>query len=237
MREEELKPQFRDDQLLAYLEGDLDPEISAQIEKSPADCKRAQELAGLERRLAARLYRIECPESQVLGEYSLGLLSRAEAQAIAAHLQDCPHCSAELAGIREFMREAGPQVSPGKGIRMLLARLISGPGSAPSGGMAPAFATRGQNEEAAVYAAEGFRITLMQREDRTQAGKKSITGLLVGEGPARFTLQLRSSQGETFVGEVDALGNFVVAGLSPGMYALDLIGPDQVIHIPELEVK
>ena len=48
-----------------------------------------------------------CPQSQVLGDYYLGLLAEAEALAIQAHLAECPYCPAELEDLRQFLAESG----------------------------------------------------------------------------------------------------------------------------------
>ena len=104
------EPIFKDEQLLAYLDGEADPDVAAQIEASAADKRRAGELAGLQSRLISRLYRATCPDSEILGEFHLGLLPDQQARAIEAHLRDCSPCVHELVQLRDFLDESGPGI-------------------------------------------------------------------------------------------------------------------------------
>ncbi|MFN8459062.1 MAG: zf-HC2 domain-containing protein [Anaerolineae bacterium] len=74
------------------------------------------ELVKLEAALRTALYRQDCPEVMVLGEYQLGLLAEVEVARLAAHLEHCPHCQAELARLADFLAE---EISwqPGEGFR------------------------------------------------------------------------------------------------------------------------
>ena len=104
------EPIFKDEQLLAYLDGEAGPEVAAQIEASAAGKRRAGELAGLQSRLISRLYRATCPDSEILGEYHLGLLPDQQAREIEAHLRDCSPCVHELVQLRDFLDESGPGI-------------------------------------------------------------------------------------------------------------------------------
>lgn len=66
----------------------------------------------LEIKLLVALYREECPDTMKLGEFHLGLLSKTEQAQIRAHLDDCPHCQAELSRLNEFLEEDIPVTIP-----------------------------------------------------------------------------------------------------------------------------
>lgn len=57
----------------------------------------------LENALLATLYRKDCPDPMILGEYQLGLLVATEQAQIEAHLTNCPHCQAELSRLGDFL--------------------------------------------------------------------------------------------------------------------------------------
>ncbi len=69
-------------------------------------------LDNLEATLRTVLYRQDCPEVMVLGEYQLGLLAEVEAAHLAAHLERCPHCQAELARLADFLAEDASLAAP-----------------------------------------------------------------------------------------------------------------------------
>lgn len=57
----------------------------------------------LEHWLRAQLQRVDCPSPQALGEFHLDLLPDEAAQQIAAHLDDCARCRAEVSDLRAFL--------------------------------------------------------------------------------------------------------------------------------------
>ncbi len=59
----------------------------------------------LETGLKAALYRRDCPEAMILGEYHLGMLSKSVQAGVHHHLARCPHCQAELARLVDFLAE------------------------------------------------------------------------------------------------------------------------------------
>jgi hypothetical protein len=57
----------------------------------------------LDTALGAILFRQDCPDRMILGDYGLGLLATAEAAEIGQHLAGCPYCPAELARLTESL--------------------------------------------------------------------------------------------------------------------------------------
>jgi len=67
-----------------------------------ADCQQVDNL------LVANLYRSQCPDSMQLSLYCGEYLEVEKQLSIAAHLQQCPLCSAEVAVTRQFLSEIEP---------------------------------------------------------------------------------------------------------------------------------
>lgn len=220
-------PEIDDARILAYLDGEADPETSVRIEQSETYRRRAGELDRLQRILKARLFRNDCPDPLVLGEYQLGLLGREQARAIAAHLLECPHCAGELSGLRAFLREEPIEEEPGlaEQVRRLVARLVSGPGM-----VQPAFGLRGDQEETFVYEAEGVQVALEVQPEQDDPERKTLVGLVTGLPREGLQVQVLKNGEEIARVSVDELHNFVLSGLPPGEYEI-------VLTIPELEVR
>ena len=229
-------PWFSDDTLLAYLDQEVDPETAAQIEASPADRDRARELYQLQSSLTARMYRFNCPGPEELGEYQLGMLARQRARSIAGHLEICPHCARELAGLVDFLgREPEVVYSPLEGARVLVARLVSGLSGGP-GMPAPAFALRGEPETTRVFDAGEAQLVLDVQDDNNHAGRKVLVGLITGMEAEGFLVEIRREGEQVAAATIDELGNFLIENLSPGGYSLTVQSQEVAIHIPALQI-
>src|SRR5437868_9448400 len=90
--------------LVAYASGEEDARTAAHVAACPACAVEVAGYRGAARALRARLFRVDCPPTQSLGELSLGLLDAQEALAVRAHLALCPHCSDELAVLDAALR-------------------------------------------------------------------------------------------------------------------------------------
>jgi len=258
MSDEERTPGLSDADLLAYLDGELEEELAQEIERlvgvrsadirsadiRSADIRRRlQTLAQEERRLAAGLYRGNCPDSHELGEYHMQLLAAERARPVAQHVDICPHCAMELDELRATLREMAPDLETSfvERVRVLIARLVP---DLPSfgGGPVPALAgIRGDAGGPLLYEAGEVQISLEVQDDAGAAGRKSVLGLVTGgdsEG-RQATLWLEDGPLAELVQtqEVDEMGNFVFEGLLPGRYSLTLRGADDEVVIQDLTVS
>ena len=95
---------IRDEELLAYLSGE---NVRPFVVQHLAECQRCSSQMAAYRRielaLTSKLYRWDCPPSQVLGEYQLGLLNKELTAAVKNHLAMCVLCTAEVATLTEFL--------------------------------------------------------------------------------------------------------------------------------------
>lgn len=242
--------ELNDSELLAYLDGEANDQVVAHLEQCQHCRERASHLAHLQDRLTARLYRITCPSPEELGEYHLGMMPSDRAEAVTQHLAECPHCTREVAQLRDYLAELAPDRELGplervkdqveERVRVLVARLVSGgPGSSPSGqpALAPAHAgIRGEEGGLYLYQADDVQIAIEIQDDAKRPGRKAILGLTMGPESSEGLAFLWRAERRIAVVPVDELGNFVIPDLTPGSYELFLGGPEVEIHIQELQI-
>lgn len=193
-------------------------------------------MKNIEKRLAAQLYRVTCPTADQLGEYHLHMMTGNQAAAIKQHLNDCPHCRAELAQLQTYLANLAPDVehSLSQRVQIWIARLV--PDGMSGGGLQPALALRGQDNGPLMYEAGDAQLTLEVQDDPQKAGARTILGLLIGAETVETAVHLWQEAQKVAQVPVDEFGNFVFAGLSPGTYELIVSGPDFEIHLQELTV-
>lgn len=253
--------ELSDGALLAYLAGDADAAITAHLAECTECQQRAAALASLEQRLTATLYRLACPSPLELGEYQLNLLSAADTRAVAAHLNQCPHCAAEIATLTNYLAEVAPAIEREETPplvernRILVARLVEGFSKlgAPAGLTAAAAGLRGDAEEQLVYEVDGIQVIIDVQNDVQYPTQRVLLGLVLGL-PASQTVTAhlwRTEQPPAELGAaarrdeslqpmattmVDELGNFVIAALPPGAYDLILSSDKTEVHIQDLQI-
>ncbi|MDH5506706.1 MAG: zf-HC2 domain-containing protein [Anaerolineae bacterium] len=228
--------------LLAYLDGEIGPELKAQIEASPADLHHAHNLAQTQKELTTQLYRVDCPASILLGEYHLGVISPEQRDSIKQHLVSCPHCARELGHLALTLDDSTPneEQSAFQTIKTITAELISralDEFSQAGIGRAPAFGLRGASEEEIyVYEADGVQIVIDLQEDTERPGHKSLLGLVTGLAAQQFKIEMLLDDKVIARANIDELGNFVIASIPPDEYQLNISGPEVEIRILTLKV-
>ncbi|MEZ4726379.1 MAG: hypothetical protein R3E79_04515 [Caldilineaceae bacterium] len=237
--------ELRDGELLAYLAGDADAAVNAHLAECTACQQRAAALASLEQRLTTTLYRLACPSPLELGEYQLKLLSAADTHAVALHVNQCPHCAAEIAILTDYLAAVAPTIEPAAALplaeraRILVARLVEGfAGLNTPGGLTAATAgLRGDAGEQLVYEVDGVQVIIDVQTDVQQPTQRVLLGLVLGL-PASQTVTAHLWRTEQAVATtmVDELGNFVIAALAPGAYDLILSSDKTEVHIQDLQI-
>jgi hypothetical protein len=239
-------PELSDRELLAYIDGEADHQVVAHLERCPHCRQKSHHLARLQDCLTAQLYRITCPSAVELGEYHLGTLPHDQAAAVARHLAECPHCTREVAQLRDYLTELAPalELSPlervKEQVRVLVARLVNGgleAGLLGQPALAPAYAgVRGEEGEPYLYQADDVQIAIEVQDDAERPDRKVILGLVMGTEPDKVKAHLWQADQRVAVAPVDELGNFVIPDLVAGRYELILSGPEIEIHIQDLQV-
>lgn len=235
-------PELNDRQLLAFVDGEAGQEIVAHVEACPHCRQKARRLARLQNRLTAQLLRVTCPSPERLGEYHLGLLSRARSDAIAQHLAVCVRCADEVAQLAGYLEALTPSLELSRleqvqdRVSVLIGRLtVAGE---PYGGLTPALAgIRGTDEAPLLYQADGVQLIVDVQEDADQPERRAIFGLVAGvDDAAGLEAHLWRQDRPITTAPVDELGNFVISGLERGHYDLIISGPAVELHVRALEI-
>lgn len=224
--------------LIAYGDGEASGPISAAIQSDPALRAAADAYAQTQRRLRQRLYRFDCPSPQLLGEYALDLLAGAARTRIAAHVVECPRCTAELRMLRDFMaaEEDVPPVGAMERIRRMVATLLP-----PPPRLSPHASLRGVDDATArTYQAGDVTVTLDMGAPMRR-GRTSLVGLIWRDGGDPETIAgsavvLTLDTGESQTTEIDDVGNFTFDEISPGTYRLEVTLGDDTITIEGLPI-
>ncbi len=204
--------------------------------------QRANDLAGFQKHMTARLYRLTCPSPSKLGEYHLGMLSDIQREAVKLHLAECPRCSSEVAQLKTYLSEltSDLEFSPLEKVKVLIAQLASDirPGdlSTPFILVPIPAGLRGEREGPHLYQAEGIQIAIETQPDPQAPGSLVLLGLVTGAEAAGWEAHLWKGNRVVTTAAVDELGNLVIPGLAPGQYELFLTGSGIEIHIQEIRV-
>ncbi len=238
-------PELSELQLLMAADGEADSAVERHLAGCAYCRQRSTDLARQQEALKQRLWRATCPSALALGEFRMGLCTPAEAAAMARHLAECPHCTAELAELDRFLAEPAPEPSPSalevvkQRVQVWVASLISGAQrlSLPS---APALASvRGANDEPLIYVAGDLQLTLQAEPAGAASDPQSrlLIGMVLGLAhPELATVHLWRGDRPWGQQPVDDLGNFTIGGLVPGRYELILSAPDVEVHVQELTI-
>src|SRR6059058_694021 len=93
-------PPLTDDQFTAALDGEVSLPVQQHLAMCPGCAARLTQARQVEQMLKSKLRRWDCPTSQQIGHYHLGLTSQTEARSIAEHLSQCVACQAELSELQ-----------------------------------------------------------------------------------------------------------------------------------------
>ena len=164
---------IRDEELLAYLAGE---NVRPFVVQHLAECQHcSSQMAAYQRvelALTSKLYRWDCPPSQVLGEYQLGLLSKELTAAVKNHLAMCVLCATEVVTLTEFLAH-DPLLTERAPVPSVSVQTSSPHNNHRSG--------------------QGAKGVLDRLNDRSRAGVRRIVATLLPPQP-RFAYQREISQ-------------------------------------------
>lgn len=228
-------PEPEDWFLMAFLDGDADPDTILHLKECQHCRDRVASLAREQQLLSSRFFRITCPSATELGEYHLRVLPSDQMLVISQHLRDCPYCTQEISQLEEFLSDLGPgpETNLVEKAKVLVARLVGGRASGE-----PAFALRGESQGPVIFEAEGVVIILdMQPADED---KVNILGQVAAddqEGWTGATVKLEQTDGYEKTESVDDLGAFRFEKLFAGSAKITITSPHGIeVQIPNIDI-
>ena len=228
-------PELSDRQLLEFLDGEAEPEITHHLGICKYCRNRADALARLQNGLTARLYRITCPSPLELGEYHLRILPSPQMLIINQHVHECPHCEAEVAQLENFLEDLTMDIKSARTpVRVLIARLLGGPGE----GAAPMPALRGERKGPIILEAEGVVITL--DVEPGSDGQGSMLGQVAADDQDQWTnasVELQQADIPPQATSLDDLGSFRFEAVRPVTTRIMITSTEGVvIQSPDIDI-
>ena len=198
--------------------------------------------------LQRQLFRQTCPDPPILGEFELGLLPGAQQTAVAAHVVDCPHCSAELADLQRQMAQPlfeGVQ-SAEKPTLLTKAKLYIIDLLAPdNGSLQPQMVLRSGEDEAQVQSHQvgDYLITLSWQSDVAQADHFTLIADItsvhddVASGLLGWTAHLWQNDKLFSQHPIGIDGDLLIDKLPAATYHLILTGDNIEAHLQNLAIS
>lgn len=203
-------PELEVRQLMAFLDGEADPETTLHLQKCEHCRDRAKTLEREQKLLTSRLYRASCPSTDELGEFHLRMLPSDQMLIVSQHLRECPYCTREIDQLKEFLSKLAPgsEGSLLQRTKPLIAQLIGGRGVSDAAST-PSLALRGGSEEPVIYEVEGIVIVLDIQP--AMDGKVNILGQVAADDQEEWTgamVKLQPTHENQMTTILDDLGAF-----------------------------
>jgi anti-sigma factor RsiW len=232
--------EIQEGDLLDYVEGRAGPQVRAHVNRCPFCAAEAEGMARIDGLLTAALYRVPCPETEVLVQYQAGLLPAGAGRQIKRHVDQCPHCAGEVARLSAL---DAPERSLWQEMRRAVRSVVEAVSVRPPARLAAA--VRGGVFHQRLYQADGLDVVLGSEPSRSTYQTWQLRGRVTRGGVADATLAscaVRLVQQDRIVAQeaVDDLGYFCLDQLAPGSYELwielpdvDVVVLDVVVGSPE----
>jgi hypothetical protein len=199
------------------------------------------DLAGLQGQLQVNLFRLLCPQPEVLGEYFLGMLDPELHQSIDEHLKDCSHCTSELKSLRAYLRLLEPDIETSRTdqIKIWLAEKVDLISDALTfqTEFEPALLTlRGSYTETNIYKAGDYHLALLPKDDPANASKRTLIGAVEGLQESDCEAVLLKDEAMAWYGSLDDTNSFHAPALDSGRYTLIIACERFQIHVIGIEI-
>jgi len=219
--------------LMAFLDGEADPETRLHLQICEHCRNRAKTLEREQKLLTSRLYRTSCPSTDELGEFQLRMLPSDQMLVISQHVRECPLCTREIEQLREYLSDLAPEGNLVQQTKRLVAQLVSGGGAGEL-----ASALRGSDEGPMTFEAEGTVIVLDVQP--ANEGKVNIFGQLAADVQDLWTgskITLNQANGSKTTDSLNDLGAFQFEKVSIGSIQITILSPQGIeIQIPKFDV-
>ncbi len=225
--------------LMAFLDGEADPETKLHLQQCEHCRDRAKTLEHEQKLLTSRLYRASCPSTDELGEFHLRMLPSNQMLVISHHVRECPLCTREIGQLKEYLSDLEP-VSEGNLLQQtkrLIAKLVGGQGTSGIAGE-PSFALRGESKGPITFETEGAVIVLDVQP--ANEGKVNIFGQVAADDQDLWTgstITLNQADGSKTTDSLNDLGAFQFEKVSTGSIQITILSPQGIeIQIPNFDV-
>lgn len=231
-------PEPEDRLLMAFLDGETDPELMVHLQRCPSCRARVEALAREQKHLITRLFRSTCPSATELGEYHFHLLPPERMLMISQHLRDCPYCARELNQMEEFIGNLTPGQDRSllQQTKLLVAHLVGRQGE--SGVGQPSFALRGVDQGPTIFEADGVVVVVDLQS--TNNGSVNILGQVAADGQEQWTgakVNLLQTNGMQKTAVLDDLGAFRFEEAPSGPVQITIISPHGIeVRIPKIDL-
>lgn len=183
-------PALTDEQLFSVLDEEADEATLVHLARCLYCQERIREAAQLETALGQTLHRWDCPPSQALGDYLMGMLLPEAADDLVAHLAICLRCRQELRDLGAVLEVEAAGLKP---VQPALRPIPAKPARRPVwqelvARLLPQVAQpvlRGEAPDLTV--AEAERITFFLAQEPGSNGQVILKGQLVAEDQATWT--------------------------------------------------
>ncbi|NLE53088.1 MAG: hypothetical protein GX613_16945 [Chloroflexi bacterium] len=237
----QLPPPLSDDEISAVVDGTADDDVIRHVADCPHCAARVATARQLERTLARRLSRWDCPPPLALGEYHLNLLSKQDAKAVREHIAGCPRCEAELSdlaiflenGVRNGAKTSQPAEKRSRFGKLRLPDMLMGTVQTQR----PALALRGTGDDPVIVEAGGLTVFL-KLEPR--AGEPVLLGQLAGDDLEPWVgalVEVWQDGALRSTAEVDDLGSFRCETIALQPFELQILARGgATILVPEIHL-
>ena len=221
--------------LMAFLDGEADPETRLHLQQCDYCRDRAKTLEREQKLLTSRLHRASCPSTVELGEFHLRMLPSDQMLMVSQHVRECPLCTREIEQLKEYLSDLAPGTEGNllRQTKRLVAQLVSGRGAGK-----PALELRGTGEGPLTFETEGAVIVLDIQP--ANAGKVNIFGQVAADDQDLWTgstITLNQADGSMTTDTLNDLGGFHFEQVSSGSIQIMILSPHAVeVQIPKIEV-
>ena len=229
--------EIKEGDLMEYVEGTAPQRVRDHVARCPACAAQAAALAQVDHTLRERLFRASCPTADVLLGYVTRTLPAGERRRVARHIEECPHCAAEV----QELEQAGVASVPTlwQQVARAARALIEAIAVPPRPELVPAL--RGSSHHLRLFRAGDLDIALGS-EVSGPGPVFRVRGRVMEQGIPSSRLAghvVRLVQQDTVVArqQVDELGYFVFEEVPPGEYDLVLDYTDADIVIRHISLS
>lgn len=217
--------------ILAYIDGTVETPVKTHIRECKQCASTARRFVKAERELLNSLYRKDCPESLVLADFHMKLVSSSEQLMISAHVRKCIQCRSDLAQIAaEISSAADEHGTLADRVVAVLADMLRMPNAAFGGVRDP------EAEQLLswprVYTCPQMEVFISLNQGE-KAGYYTVQGLLTGSGGDTLPDMgvLLNGHHAHFETRTDDLGNFAFGDVAAGEYTLTIVADGVTVDI------